>query len=348
MALRLFSRRPATIRGRMDEVSGDSPSPQDAALASVPRTVVDVLRTGHAAGIDRYGDLGLPFESYAADVVELVRSARAAMGLETNELQLAAAVAKRALADLYLTRACEHAPKAAPGGDSPWDVLVARFHDRLVAAAVREGMRGAEPERRASALLGDLALEPVKSNHRTRIGAFAGMGALWPWLASQLVRAVWRQREKAARADAHEDQLERTSADARASRSKPKPVWAEAVGSEAGDALEAAIGDAWSALPDRARTCFILKHRHRVPQRRIAALLGVGEPAVSRQVKKVVDAIREAAGKQAALCADATTRGGEVWEELKARLASTVTRLAAAGPPMDGVVAEELERMRRE
>ena len=38
---------------------------------------------------------------------------------------------------------------------------------------------------------------------------------------------------------------------------------------------------------------------------------------------------------------------GAVWDQLEDRLASTLARLAAAGPPLDGAVAEELERMSR-
>ena len=325
----------------MDEASGETRSEPDGADVALPAGVRGALRDGHAAGIAQYGDLELAFATYAQDVIALVRSARAAMGLETTELQLAAAVAKRALPDLYLARACEHGSKAA------WDVLLARFQNRLAALAVRKGARGANAEGRASALLGDLALTPAKGEGRTRIGNFAGLGALWPWLASQLVRSVWREREKAARTDAADDRLAATSADARPSRSAPRPVWSQAVSSEAGEALERAIAEAWASVPERARTTFVLKHRHQVPQRRIAALLGVGEPAVSRSLKRVVDAIRSAASEHAALGAEAPVRGEPAWDELKARLASVVARLAAAGPPLTGAVAEELERMRR-
>lgn len=287
----------ATILGRMD---------------AAPVDALELLRDGHAEGRAVHGELDLDFDAYAQDVIGLVEGARRALDLDTTPLQLTAALQKRALADLYLARACEH------GSDAAWARLVSSYEDRLVALARREGARGGIPERRATGLLSDLALAPASGVARTRMGTFAGLGALWPWLASQLVRSVWHDRRKT-----------RKHADVQvvAPEEKRAPVWSDVLGREAGDALERAVTSAWAALPTRARLAFLLKYRHQLRQRRIAALLGVREYTISRDISAVVAAVKseveDGGGKAGA--------GGEdVWVHLRARLHSVLGRLDAA------------------
>lgn len=304
----------ATIRSRMDVTAED--------MARVQAE----LGAGYARGIERYGDLGLQVEVFFRDVIRAIRASRELLGLPTTELQLRAALAKRAIEDLYLARACEH------GHERAWDVLVAEFEPRLRERAGSRIGPLADGERDATALLADLALPPPKGNARTRIGTFQGLGALWPWLLIQFQRRHWRTRWKQVRESASTDMLHAHSNEA---GGWPPPVWSRVLSDEAGDELERIVTRVWKALGARERNCFVLKHRMSMRQRRIAELLGLPEYTVSRAIRTVVDSMREAVERSPVL-ADASNAEPLTWERLAARLGSVIERVGVAFPIEEG------------
>ena len=282
--------------------------------------VQGLLRRGFDEGVERYGELGLDFDRYASDVEELVKQARAALGLPMDDQILVAALRKRALADLYLTRACE------AGHELAWEALVANFEHRLAGLARKEEGRRATPEASASELMATLALPPPKGQARTHIGTFAGMGALWAWLATNLVRGLWKSERKRAReaAELPEDESQTRGV---------APVWAGQVAEETAASLATTLDDVWQTLTREERLCLILKHRQSLAQRRIGELFAVPEYQVSRWIKRAMAKLR-AAIDHGVRAPDSTDR--PTWEHLRATLGSKLASFEALEAPSLG------------
>ncbi len=295
----------------------DVPSPRSPAvpvrdLAPASRRL---LRRGFEEGQNRHGELDLSFDTYAHDVLAMIRTARSALGLPVTPSRIEAALPKRALSDLYLARACE------AGSERAWEVLVATYESRLIALAAREGGRRAGPEQAVSALFAELALPAARGGARTHIGTFAGMGALGAWLATNLVRRVWnaertRQRQRGT-ATADTTSLE-------------EPVWAGEVARDAADQLRTALDAGWRTLTKEERLCFLLKHRHGMKQRRVAALLGTAEYQVSRHIRRATLKIRGAIDHGVS-----PPDEGEhtAWDHIKATLAEKLATFEALETP---------------
>lgn len=271
------------------------------------------LRDGHARGRATYGDLALALEPYATDVWALTKHTRETLGHGTSPAELEAAIAKRALADLYLTRACER------GGESAWAAFVQSYQPRLQGLAVRESRDRLSAEHAVSTVMAELALPPPKGTARTRLGTFAGLGALWVWLSTHLVRTIWREREKRDRhaelPDAPED-----------ARRMVEPVWTSQVAAETAALLQTALERAWASLDAEQRLCFLLKHRDGMKQRRIGELLSLPEYQVSRLLTRTVERIRDEVEKSVPAPAGTS---GTVWEHLAATLRTRLARFAA-------------------
>lgn len=271
------------------------------------------LRDGHARGVATYGDLGLLLAPYAEDVWMLTKRTREALGRGTSPSEIEAAIARRALGDLFLARACER------GGERAWAAFVHAYRSRLTGLAVREARDRASAEQAVGTLLAELALPPPTGGARTRFGTFAGMGALWVWLSTHLLRAIWRDRKKGERTVELPDVPEDV-------RREPEPVWAGQVAAETADALQRALERAWSALDAEQRVCFLLKHRDGMKQRRIAELLALPEYQVSRILTRTVQRIRDEVERTVPLPAGTS---GSVWAHLAATLRSRLARFAA-------------------
>ncbi len=292
---------------------------------ALPQSAHALLRAGFDAGRVAFGPLDLTFDSYASDVVQLVRRAREALGLETTPDDLIVALKYRALKDLTLARACE------AGCERAWGVLVSVYQPRLVSHVQRRGGRGATPLHTVSALLSDLALRPPSGKGRTQMGTYAGMGALGAWLATQVARRLWKDRRRRDR-DGSTSFVDRER-DARAS-----PVWAGSVSAETAAALELALDGAWKALTAEERTCTLLKHRHGCAQRRIATLLGMKEYQVSRIVKRASEKLKAAIvhGVRRPSSDESST-----WDHLKARLENKLATFEALEPLPGGAPSTE-------
>ncbi len=271
------------------------------------------LRDGHARGRATYGEVGLELEPYALDVWTLTQRTRETLGHGTTPRELEAAIATRALGDLYLTRACER------GGERAWEAFVHAFQKRLQGLAVRKSRNRLSAEHAVSAVLAELALPPPKGGARTRLGTYAGMGALWVWLSTHLVRAIWREQERRARTT-------ELPHDAEDTRRVPEPVWAGQVAAETGTLLQAALERAWASLDAEQRLCFLLKHRDGWKQRRIGELLSLPEYQVSRSLARAVQRIRDEVEKTVPPPAGTS---GSVWDHLAATFRERLARFGA-------------------
>lgn len=293
---------------------------------------IDVrLAEGHAQGRAAWPPVEFSITRYAARAFEVTARRPALDGHAPGSSAHADAVARAALADLYLSLACDDRTEHA------WPVLVARFTRPLRAVASR--MRRADAEEAAHDLLDDLAT-PGPDGSRTRLGGFDGRGSLLGWLTAILVRRVWKSgRRGDTRAtvslDAGEGERGPQGRD-RAGHGSDGADPAERVAdAETAAVLDRAFARAWDDLTARERLALLLKHRDGRTQREVAATLGVGEPRVSRLVGAAVEKLRQ--GVIAAL----PSAGGDGLRDralalLAARVAARLARTPLERPPSKG------------
>ncbi|MDJ0976586.1 MAG: sigma-70 family RNA polymerase sigma factor [Planctomycetota bacterium] len=294
------------------------------------------LRRGYEAGVERYGELGLAFDAYAEEALEAVDRRLASMSLEPSPERVDDALGRMAVADLYLARACN------VGAVDAWAALTKHFTPRLSGLARKRGARGSAADELVSALLADLTLPPPKSRARTLIGTYGGAGSLFGWLSVILVRRMAGEARKKRptsldnRPSDEQDVLTRP----RRTEATTNPADA-ALDQETRERVDTALRAAWEACTPKERLALLFKYRDGLAQRRMAQILEVGEPRVSRLVK-------QALAKLAAAVADHLPEG--LREDAMAAAAESVgealTTLGAAeppphadGPPPDGSAA---------
>lgn len=140
-------------------------------------------------------------------------------------------------------------------------------------------------------LLGDLVARPRAAGGRTQLAAYDGSGSLFAWLAVILARRM-SERRAARTAAGAPDRDAREPAAPRHGASPDPGV--EATERELVGRLGHALERAWGELTSREALALALKYRDGLSQRRIAALLGVGEPRVSRVLESGVGRLRRA------------------------------------------------------
>ena len=276
----------------------------------------DALAAGHRDGQRTFGDLGLPFERYAAEVVAGLAARFARLDLKLDEDVLREAVARCALGDLYLARALEQGSAAA------WTCFEGRFTGRLIGLLTKRGARGADPEAIATALLSDLALPPPRGNARTLAGTYDGSGSLWGWLAAAAVRRLSRTREQSETGPGAVPEVPAEAA-----------PWQALVERETADELERALRETWTRLEADERLVIGWRHGQGLSQRKIALLLGVAEYQVSRTRSSALSKIRGAVERTVQLPPHSAA---SLWERLEMvvgrHLASSTPEVA---PPPD-------------
>jgi RNA polymerase sigma factor (sigma-70 family) len=287
-----------------------------------PRAVLgdgdrEAIRAAHAAARDEHGDLGLSHEAFE----ERVSAGVGRQGLSTAAA-VSDAVRAAALGDLYLASACD------AGSARAWSLLAEGYRHRLEGFARRRGLPSAECEAVVQDLFGDLSLPPPRPVARTLLGTYGAAGSLFGWLCVVLLRRL------AARARGRQavslDALPAEGREAARARSGPGVSAAppDALAQdETSRRFSAAIGRAWRELSPQERLALLGKHRDGLTQRRIGALLGVGEARVSRIVSAGVEKL---AGRVRAALSET---GGPSGEALWAALVEAVgSRLAREGP----------------
>jgi RNA polymerase sigma factor (sigma-70 family) len=297
----------------------DSPgAPETAAPPDVEARGVefdDVLRRGFDEGAAEHGPLALRFETFARQAAALTRRRLARSGRGAAPGDVASALARAALADLYLAVACD---ERAPGA---WETFSSRFESKIVALGVRRGASRAEAEQIARDLPGQLFAPPDDGAARTRLGTFDGSGSLVGWLAVIVERRMADRRRAAARAPASIDREP-------ASRGAPGPVEA-AIGAEAARCFADAVAAAWRSLTPREALALLLLHRDGLPQAQIARVLAVGEPRVSRIVAAASQKIRESVVR----AVGAPAAEGATWDALRRAVAESLATLPGGPDP---------------
>lgn len=289
--------------------------------AEAPHALDLDLRRAFEAGRQKWGDLGLGVEPFASGVVERIHKRLDGLGLPATPEAMGASIRAAAGADLYLARAAE------AGSDAAWQALHATFHPRLRALALRRGADAATADQMVGEVLGRLAQPPPRGGARTLLGTFTGAGSLFGWLAVILVRGLAARARRPRPVSLGEDE-----ATVPGSRRPADPV-AALTGTEAGARLREALASAWSTCTDRERLVLLYKFRDGLAQRRMAELMGIGEPRVSRLVGQAVRRIGTAIrGRLEAWSND----GDFDWSVLRDAMADSLATIGADVPPPHG------------
>lgn len=283
------------------------------------------LRRGYELGIERYGELGLAFDAYAADVLHAIHDRLAALELEATPERVSTALERMAAGDLYLARACN------VGAVDAWAALTAHFTPRLTGLARKRGARGSSADDLVSALFADLALPPPRGRARTLIGTYGGAGSLFGWLSVILVRRMAGEARKKRPTSLDTRPADEQDVSTRPRRAEGRTDPSEAaLDQEMRERVDAALRAAWAASTPKERLALLMKYRDGLAQRRMAELLDVGEPRVSRLVKQALAKLAAAVAehlpeglREGAMAAAAESVG------------ETLTTLGAAEPPPD-------------
>jgi RNA polymerase sigma factor (sigma-70 family) len=238
------------------------------------------LRSGFDQGLLRYGGLSLGFLDYARGVLgrlyDRLRAARIAISVE----RLAPPLAQTALADLFLSLACDRGVAGA------WEQLLKTHRQPLVSIALRRGAPSGNVDELVDGVVADLSLPAESKGSRTRLGRYQGTGSLLAWLTAILLRRLGQTFHAARRAS------ELTSGSA-VSMVDPDPH-RQAVNAESTRQIEKAFSAAWLVLSRHEALAVVCKYREGMEQKTIARILNVGEPRVSRIVASAVSKLREA------------------------------------------------------
>jgi RNA polymerase sigma factor (sigma-70 family) len=242
-------------------------------------TCEGVLRRAHEAGRLAHGDLALSFQDFTDYVQPRLGRRLERSGLAVAPLRVGTLLGADAAADLFLAAACD------AGVEGAWERL-AELHDARLRGLLRHwGATAAEAEQLADELPGELATPPPRGGARTRIGTFDASGSLAAWLAV-VARRRWADLARAeTRGDPARPIGEHDPAPA-------SPPLQKLVDDETAARLSQALAETWPKLTPREALALLYRYADGLPQTRIAALMGVGEPRVSRLLKKALSRLR--------------------------------------------------------
>lgn len=297
---------------------GHLPADSAANVAALRLELLDAFESGR----EKHGDQGLSFDAFAPGALEAVgrslRSARLGVSLEL----LRSALLSAAGADLYLARACE------AGIDPAWGRLHASYAPRLRSVAVRRGLDLRAAIEIAEDVISNLATKPASATARCVIGTYNAAGSLFGWLAVILVRriagAARKRRPLALDPERDRDVLED------AGRAATRDPMAGVLDAESARELRACLERGWKSLTQREQLALLLKYHTGLKQRRVAQLLGVGEPRVSRLVSQALSKV--GAATESWRLRETSGSGSTRWGALR-DAAQQVMATWAAGPP---------------
>lgn len=227
-------------------------------------------------------------------------------------------------AEVYLAIACES------GVEQAWRLLTTSYRIRLVGLASRRGLRRAGAEEIVDDVLSGLAVCPDGGGGSSLLTNYLGIGSLFGWLATMLIRRSADLQRKSARERAGRERSHEL-----ASRPMPGPDW-RACAEESGDELTAALASAWSRLTTNEKLVLALTFSDGVPQRATARILGVGEPRVSRLVSQALRKIKSQARHLSSVLSEGSVHSGYPgWAVLREAVRSQMAVLAAGLPAHD-------------
>jgi RNA polymerase sigma factor (sigma-70 family) len=285
---------------------------------------VDVLRGGFDGGVAAHGALGLAFGRFAERALALTLRRLERIAGPPSRGDLAAALARAALADVYLAAACED---GVPGA---WERFVGAFGPTIARLAVRRGASRAEAEEMAHDLPGEIFAPPPGGGARTRLGTFDGAGSLTGWLAVIVQRRLVDRRRAIARGPSTTDDAP-SSDFADAASDDPA---ARAAGAETARAFALALAEAWNSITPREAVVVLLRYRDGLQQTEIARLLRIGEPRVSRTLSCAAEKIRAVVLRRVGSEPGGGDRdSGHAWAEIERALAEFMATLPRRADP---------------
>jgi RNA polymerase sigma factor (sigma-70 family) len=241
-----------------------------------------------AAAFER-GRIAHPSCSLARAVFDeevLVRVRRRFAGAaHSGDRELAAAIDRLASADVYLALACEH---GVPGA---WERFDARHRPRLREQARRLGAASDLAEELAADVLAELCAPPAERGARTRLSRYDGSGSLEAWLAL-IVRHRLVDRVRVRRPAAGPGAGPERAFDCLPDPSAGSPDQAAIAGESAALFVECAR-EAFAHLTPKESLALQFRYADELAQKKIAGLLGVGEPRVTRLLQAAVERLRE-------------------------------------------------------
>jgi RNA polymerase sigma factor (sigma-70 family) len=300
---------------------GRTTAPRDATAGpglTAPREAHgDLLGAAWREGVAAHPGLALSEAAFREEA-----TARAEAGEASREARadrLARMLRLAGGADLLLAFACE---RGVPGA---WERLAEAYGRRLARALTAQGVPAGEADAIAADVPGDLVQPPRDGGARTRIGLWRGLSSLFSFLATGALRR-WTNRLRGTRPESLDV--------VPASGPRPEPASREAgpaetaAGREEAARLDAALDRAWGSLTPREALVLLHRHRDGLPQKTIAAMLGVGEPRVSQLLSRGVERLAEA------LAGEGGGRPSpDAWEALRTALERRLATRAALPPP---------------
>lgn len=282
------------------------------------------LAGAHAAGRLAHAGLELSREAFDAHALVVAARRRARTDAQTAPA-LDVLVASAAASDLYLAAAAIH------GVDGAWEQIENDQRMRLTALARARGAGTAEAERLATDVLGDLALPG--GGQELLLATYDGTGSLFGWLATILVRRLWR----AARATRRRART--LDAEGVALPSEPRlGPGATAATREWEARVRSALESVLERLTPRERCVLVMTHADGRSGRDIARILRVGPPRVSRLLQQATTKVREGL---LPLVRSAGVRGRldeASWDALRDCVGEALKTVAIPGPegPLPG------------
>jgi len=197
-------------------------------------------------------------------------------GLEPDAASFEDAVSRVALADLALAIAWERGDAAA------WERYTTLHRDSVLRAARAQGASPADAEELADGLPGTLL--SAGSDGSSPLARYDGSGSLRGWLCTIARRRVADGARRGAR---RVELVEGAEVDG-----APRPAQA-AERQEASDRIVEFAARLRQELTLKERLALLLKHEQGLPQRAIAAQLGVSDSRVTRLLQHATDKLRE-------------------------------------------------------
>jgi RNA polymerase sigma factor (sigma-70 family) len=278
-----------------------------------------VLRGGFDDGVAAHGDLRMPFERFASRALALTVRRLERVAPSPARADVTDALARAALADVYLAVACEDGVAGA------WDRFVAAFAPSIAGMAIRRGASRAQAEEMSHELPGEIFTPPPGGGARTRLGTFDGAGSLTGWLAVIVQRRLTDRRRAADRDPAAMDDA---AGDSVTGEPSDDPV-VRAVGAETGREFAEALDEAWRCVTPREALVVLLRHRDGLPQTEIARLLGIGEPRVSRMLSSAAEKLRSVVVRRVG----SDPASGHEWAAIERAVADFMATLPRTADP---------------
>lgn len=243
------------------------------------------LAAAHAAGAGDHPVVDVPVADFADHLEGMARRQARALAPATVDARRSWLLGHVRPGEVYLAAGCDRSLAHA------WERFATVVLPWLRGVLERRGARSHEVDGLVGETPGLMVLPPRSGEARTTLGTWDGRARLTSWLAAITLRRWAGQRARAVPGHLEED-------DPAGARRQPAitPLVA-ALDHEAARQLEITLDEGWGSLTDRERLALLLRYRGGLPQRRIAELLGVGEPRVSRLLGAAIERLRAATAK---------------------------------------------------